>query len=69
MDGMVFKRLRRRPWLSLVGLFTCGALCLLLCLLTAYRDRQIAQLAEVRMWGRATCRPPRCATAMKSLRS
>ena len=48
MDGMVFKRLLRRPWLSLVGLFTCGALCLLLCLLTAYRDRQIAQLAEVR---------------------
>lgn len=48
MDGYVFKRILRRPWLCLVSFLVSGTLCLLLCLLTAYRDRQRTHLAEVR---------------------
>ncbi len=48
MDGYWIKRMLRRPWLSLVSFIVCGALCLLLCLLIAYRDSQAAYLAEVR---------------------
>lgn len=48
MDGYVLKRMLRRPWLCLVSFFVSGTLCLLLCLLTAYRDRQQAHLEDVR---------------------
>lgn len=48
MDGYWIKRMLRRPWLSIVSFIVCGALCLLLCLLIAYRDNQAAYLAEVR---------------------
>ena len=44
MDGYWIKRMLRRPWLSIVSFIVCGALCLLLCLLIAYRDNQAAYL-------------------------
>lgn len=48
MDGMLLKRMFRRPWLSLAGFLVGSALCLLLCLLVAHRDRQEAHLEDVR---------------------
>ena len=48
MDGYGLKRILRRPWLSLVSFFVCGALCVLLCILLLYRDRQEARLADIK---------------------
>ncbi|MBR4907267.1 MAG: hypothetical protein IKZ44_10520 [Clostridia bacterium] len=48
MDGMILKRMLRRPWLLLVSFLVSGALCLLLCLLIGYRDRQAEHLENVR---------------------
>ena len=48
MDGMLLKRMLRRPWLLLVSFLVSGALCLLLCLLVSYRDRQQTHLDEIR---------------------
>lgn len=48
MDGTLFKRLLRKPWLSLAGFLISGALCLLLCLLVVHLDRQEAHLEEIR---------------------
>ena len=48
MDGTLFKRLLRRPWLSLTGLLISSALCLLLCLLVVHLDQQEAHLEEIR---------------------
>ncbi len=48
MDGMLLKRMLRRPWMLLVSFAVSGTLCLLLCLLIGYRDRQQAHLDEIR---------------------
>ena len=48
MDGYVWKRLLRRPWVSLIGFVIGGALCLLLCLLTNYRNGQRELLERVK---------------------
>ena len=44
MINYVFKRIIRRPFLSLAGLVLAGALCFALCFLVSYRDRQEADL-------------------------
>ena len=44
MLNYVFKRILRRPFLSLAGLVLAGALCFVLCFLVNYRDQQEADL-------------------------
>ena len=44
MINYVFKRIIRRPFLSLAGLILAGALCFVLCFLVSYRNRQQADL-------------------------
>ena len=44
MINYVFKRILRRPFLSLAGLVLAGALCFALCFLVSYRDRLEADL-------------------------
>ena len=46
MDPYLFKRLWRRPWLSLCSLILSGVLCLLMCFLTGYRQEQEDKLRE-----------------------
>ncbi len=48
MMTMIFKRMLRRPWLTLAGLVLAAALCFALCFLVRYRDSQAAQLEETR---------------------
>ena len=48
MMTMIFKRMLRRPGLSLAGLILAAALCFVLCFLVRYRDAQAAQLEETR---------------------
>ncbi|MBR6109834.1 MAG: hypothetical protein IKQ36_08875 [Clostridia bacterium] len=48
MDGFSFKRLLRRPWLSILSFIIAGALCTLLCLLSNYLDAQRANLDSLR---------------------
>lgn len=48
MAGIVFKRIRRRPWLSLTGLVLACALCFALCFLVRYRDGQQQELETMR---------------------
>ncbi|MBQ6076166.1 MAG: hypothetical protein IJK86_08480 [Lachnospiraceae bacterium] len=48
MMTTVFKRMLRRPGLSLAGLVLAAALCFILCFLVRYRDLQAAQLEEIR---------------------
>lgn len=47
MDPYLFKRLWRRPWLSLCSLLLSGALCFLLCFLSGYQQEQQAKLEEI----------------------
>ncbi len=46
MDPYLFKRLWRRPWLSLCSLVLSGVLCFLMCFLTGYRQEQEEKLRE-----------------------
>lgn len=46
MDPYLFKRLWRRPWLSLCSLVLSGVLCFLMCFLTGYRQEQEDKLKE-----------------------
>lgn len=46
MDPYVWKRLWRRPWLSLCGMVFSGVLCFLLCFLAGYRQQQQAKLEQ-----------------------
>ena len=48
MDPYLFKRLWRRPWLSLCSLILAGLLCFLLTLLSGYRQDQEVRLQEVK---------------------
>lgn len=47
MDPYLFKRLWRRPWLSLCGLLLSGVLCFLLCFLSGYQQEQEAKLEDI----------------------
>ncbi|MBQ3850318.1 MAG: hypothetical protein II747_07690 [Clostridia bacterium] len=44
MDGYSFKRLIRKPWLSIAGFVVAGAMCFLLCVLSNYRSEQEMEL-------------------------
>ncbi len=46
MDPYLFKRLWRRPWLSLCCLVLSGVLCFLLCFLSGYEQEQQKKLTE-----------------------
>lgn len=46
MDPYLFKRLWRRPWLSMCSLILSGVLCFLMCFLTGYRQEQEDKLRE-----------------------
>ena len=46
MDPYLFKRLWRRPWLSLCSLILSAALCFLLCFLSGYQQEQREKLIE-----------------------
>lgn len=47
MDPYLFKRLWRRPWLSLCSFLLSGALCFLLCFLSGYQQEQEAKLEDI----------------------
>lgn len=49
MDPYLFKRLWRRPWLSLCSLILSCVLCLLMGLLSGYRQELENRLAETKM--------------------
>ncbi len=55
MDGTAFKRLLRRPWLSLLNFIISGTLCFLLCLLANYLAAQRQNLASLRENYKVTC--------------
>lgn len=46
MDPYLFKRLWRRPWLSLCSLILSAVLCALMCFLSGYQQEQMDKLAE-----------------------
>ena len=48
MIASVFKRIIRRPFLSLTGLILAGAMCFVLCFLVRYRSEQEAGIREIR---------------------
>lgn len=48
MDGYSFKRLLRRPWLSLLSLVIAAALCAALCYLSGYLERERTRMEEIR---------------------
>lgn len=48
MDPYVFKRLWRRPWLSICSLILAGLLCVLISYLSGYRQEQQVRLQEVK---------------------
>lgn len=48
MNPYTFKRLLRRPWLSLLSLILTGAMCFLLCFLTGYLENQKEELETTR---------------------
>ena len=48
MDEYTFKRLLRRPWMSLLSLVISAALCVTLCSLAGYLSREKARMEEVR---------------------
>ena len=48
MDSYTFKRLLRRPWLSLLSLVIAAALCVTLCYLTGYLRRERERMERTR---------------------
>ncbi len=48
MGSYSIKRLLRKPWLSIVSFVIAGALCFLLCRLSAYREEQQRHLDQIR---------------------
>ena len=48
MNEFLLKRMIRRPWLVLVNVIVSGTLCLLLCMLSAYRGEQLSRLEDIR---------------------
>ncbi len=48
MDEYTFKRLLRRPWLSLLSLVISAAICSTLCYLAGYLSREKARMEEIR---------------------
>lgn len=56
MDPYLWKRLRRRPGLSLSGLILGGLLCFLLVFLTGYQESQQTELTEIKSQYDILCR-------------
>lgn len=55
MNPYTFKRLLRRPWLSLLSLILTGAMCFLLCFLTGYLENQKQELETTRTSFEISC--------------
>lgn len=49
MNPFLFKRLQRRPWLSLCSLILTGAMCFLLCFMNGYLERQQRELEQTKV--------------------
>ncbi len=55
MDGYSFKRILRRPWLSLAGFVVGGVMCFLLCFLASYKAGQQEYLNGIRQKYEIVC--------------